>query len=80
MKVHVEKFADGLAIRIPKPLAAQLGLVNHSPVELSLHGENLIITPLERSGPKLSDLLAGVTPDTRHDAIDTSAAVGKEAW
>lgn len=40
MKVHVEKFADGLAIRIPKPLAAQLGLMNHSPVELSLHGEN----------------------------------------
>lgn len=80
MKVYVEKFADGLAIRIPKPLAAQLGLVNHSPVELSLHGEKLIITPLERSGPKLSDLLAGVTPDTLHDAIDTSAAVGKEAW
>ena len=80
MKTRVEKLDDGLAIRIPKPLAAQLGLVNHSPVELSLHGEKSVITPPKRPGPKLSDLLAGVTPDTLHDAIDTGAAVGKEEW
>lgn len=80
MKTRVEKLDDGLAIRIPKPLAAQLGLVNHSPVELSPHGEKSVITPPKRPGPKLSDLLAGVTPDTLHDAIDTGAAVGKEAW
>ena len=79
MKTRVEKLDAGLAIRTPKPLAAQLGLVNHSPVELSLHNEKLVIMPPNRSGPKLSDLLAGVTPDTLHDAIDTGAAVGKEA-
>lgn len=80
MKTRAEKLDDGLAIRTPKPLAAQLGLVNHSPVELSLHNEKLVIMPPKRSGPKLSGLLAGVTPDTLHDAIDTGAAVGKEAW
>lgn len=80
METHLRKWGNSLAIRIPKPLAAQLGLVNHSLIEFSLRGQELVITPARRTNLKLSDLLAGVTEENLHEAIDTGPAVGREAW
>lgn len=80
METHLRKWGNSLAIRIPKLLAAQLGLVNHSLIEFSLRGQELVITPAKRTNLKLSDLLAGVTEENLHEAIDTGPAVGREAW
>lgn len=80
METHLRKWGNSLAIRIPKLLAAQLGLVNHSLIEFSLRGQELVITPARRTDLKLSDLLAGVTEENLHEAIDTGPAVGREAW
>ena len=80
METRVQKWGNSLAVRIPKPIAAQLGLANHSSVKFSLRGTELVITPVKRPNLKLSDLLAGVTEDNLHGEIDTGATVGKEAW
>ncbi len=80
MEAHVQKWGNSLAVRIPKPLAVQLGLTNRSPIGLSLRGGELVITPVKRSSLKLSDLLAGGTEENLHEAIDTGPAVGREAW
>lgn len=80
METHIQKWGNSLAIRIPKLLAAQLGLVNHSLIEFSLRGQELVITPAKGAHLKLSDLLAGVTEENLHGAIDTGPAVGREAW
>ncbi len=80
METHLRKWGNSLAIRIPKLLAAQLGLVNHSLIEFSLRGQELVITPARRTNLKLSDLLAGVTEENLHEAIDTGPAAGREAW
>lgn len=80
METHLRKWGNSLAVRIPKLLAAQLGLVNHSLIEFSLRGQELVITPARRTNLKLSDLLAGVTEENLHEAIDTGPAAGREAW
>ena len=80
METRLQKWGNSLAIRIPKLLAAQLGLVNHSLIEFSLRGQELVITPARRANLKLSDLLAGVTEENLHEAIDTGPAAGREAW
>lgn len=80
MEAHVQKWGNSLAVRIPKSLAVQLGLTNRSPIGFSLRGGELVITPVKRSSLKLSDLLAGVTEENLHEAIDTGPAVGREAW
>ena len=80
METRVQKWGDSLAVRIPKPIAAQLGLANHSSVKFSLRGTELIITPVKHPALELADLLAGVTEDNLHGEIDTGTATGKEKW
>lgn len=80
METRVQKWGNSLAVRIPKPIAAQLGLANHSSVKFSLRGTELVITPAKHPDLKLADLLAGVTEDNLHGEIDTGASVGKETW
>ena len=80
METRVQKWGNSLAVRIPKPIAAQLGLADHSSIKFSLRGKELVITPVPHSDLTLADLLAGVTEDNLHGEIDTGTAMGKEAW
>jgi len=69
-----------LAVRIPKPLADEIGLKDNSPVQLSLHDRQLVIVPLLKPALNLEALLAQVTDDNRHTEVLTGPAVGGEAW
>ena len=78
METRVQKWGNSLALRIPKPLATQIGLEPDSLVELSLRGKELVIAPVKSPGLKLDDLLAQVTEHNLHDKVDTGPAVGGE--
>lgn len=80
MKTRVQKWGNSLALRIPKPLANQIGLTHNSPVDLSLRGAKLVIVPVKPPGLALDDLLAQVTDHNRHGEVDTGGTVGGEAW
>ncbi len=80
MTSRVQKWGNSLALRIPKPLAAEVGLKDNSPVELSLCEGKLIITPSARSTVSLDDLLAKVTKKNLHSEVDTGPARGAEVW
>ena len=80
METRVQKWGNSLALRIPKPLASQIGLELNSPVELSLRGKELVIELVRPSGLKLDDLLAEVTEHNLHGEIDTGPATGGEVW
>ncbi|NOZ21814.1 MAG: AbrB/MazE/SpoVT family DNA-binding domain-containing protein [Planctomycetes bacterium] len=80
MDTRIKKWGNSLAVRIPKPLAAEIGLEQDSAVEVSLEKGRLVITPERRPAPTLNDLLAKVTKDNLHGEIDTGPAVGKEEW
>jgi antitoxin MazE len=80
MKTRVQKWGNSLALRIPKSFAAETGLSEDTPVELSCVEGRLVIKPLAPRPPTLEELLQGVTDDNIPGEWDTGAAVGKEAW
>jgi antitoxin MazE len=80
MRARVQRWGHSLALRIPKPLAAEVGLKDNSPVELSLCEGKLIITPSAEPAVGLDDLLAKVTKRNHHGEIDTGPARGAEVW
>ena len=80
METRVKKWGNSLALRIPAPLAAKVGLADNSPVELSLADGNLVVSPLRRVEYDLQHLLAQVTEENLHSQVDTGTAAGLEAW
>lgn len=80
METRVQRWGNSLALRIPKPLADEVGLKDNSPVQLSLHDRQLVIIPLPKPTFNLEALLTQVTDDNRHAEVLTGQAVGGEAW
>lgn len=80
METRVQKWGNSLALRIPKPLASQIGLEPNSPVQLSLRGRKLVIEPRSVDDLNLDDLLARVTKDNIHGEVDTGPPTGREVW
>ncbi|MXZ10857.1 MAG: AbrB/MazE/SpoVT family DNA-binding domain-containing protein [Gemmatimonadetes bacterium] len=78
METRVQKWGNSLALRIPEPLAIQIGLEPNSPVKLSLRGKELVIEPIKTSKLKLDDLLSQVTEHNLHGEVDTGPATGGE--
>ncbi len=78
MESRVQKWGNSLALRIPKPVATQLGLEANSAVRLSLRDDELVIAPVKPSSPNLDDLLAQVTEHNLHAEVDFGPAVGSE--
>jgi len=80
METRVQKWGNSLALRIPKPLASEVGLEHNSRVELSLVDGKLVITPVVEPELTLEHLLAQVTDDNLHREVYTGPAVGGEVW
>jgi antitoxin MazE len=80
METCVKKWGNSLALRIPRPLAEEVGLYADSPVELSLEGGRLIIVPIVEPRYALEILLAQVTSQNLHGEVDTGEAIGGEVW
>jgi len=80
MRTQVKKWGNSLALRIPKPFAAEIGLERDSPVEVSLADGRLVIVPVVEPVLTLEHLLAQVTEDNLHGEIETGPAVGREVW
>jgi len=80
MKTSVRKWGNSLALRIPKPLAEEIGLEQDSPVELSLVDGSLVIEPAAEPPITLESLLAQVTEDNLHAEMETGPAIGVETW
>jgi antitoxin MazE len=80
MKTRVQKWGNSLALRIPKSFAAEAGLREDAPVELSVVEGRLIVEPIAPKPPTLDELLRGVTDENLHGEWDTGPAAGKEVW
>jgi len=79
MKTRVQKWGNSLAVRIPKHVVREVGLEYNTAVEMKVEEGKLIIQRSE-SATTLDQLLARVTNENLHSAIDTGEAVGNEVW
>lgn len=80
MVTKVQKWGNSLAVRIPKALAEELEAESGVEVDLQVEGGRLIVTPVRRPGYSLEELVAGITPENRHDEVDWGPPRGREAW
>ena len=79
MKSRTKMWGNSLALRIPKPIAVQMGITDDSPVVLVLRGRELTIVPVERTRESLAEMLPVVTKRNRHDRISIGIPASGEA-
>ena len=80
MRVRVQKWGNSLAIRIPKPFAAEAGVGQGAEVELVVSRGRLVASPLTGIRYRLRELLSAITPENRHADVATGSPVGREVW
>jgi antitoxin MazE len=71
MQTRIQKWGNGLGLRIPKSVAKQAGLEAGSEVDLAVEGSDLVAHSKPRPRYQLADLLRGVTARNMHREIDT---------
>jgi antitoxin MazE len=76
----VRKWGNSAAVRIPAALLAEAGLEIDQPVDLRSENGRIIIEPARRHRYDLDDLVAGIRPDNRHEAVDIGPPTGREVW
>lgn len=80
MRTRIQRWGHSLALRIPKAVAVDAGLVSASEVDVTLVDGKVIVTPVAGEPFTLDHLLARVTDDNRHGEILTGPAAGQEVW
>lgn len=79
MPTKIQKWGNSLGLRIPRPLAEEMGFEAGSEVTLVVREGELVAAPVG-ARYRLADLLAGVNADNVHDEIDTGSPTGREVW
>lgn len=77
MQVQVSKWGNSLGVRLPKALAAQVGVADGQRVEVSVEDDRLVISPV-KDGYSLADLLANMSPESMRSAFDWGEDRGRE--
>ena len=80
MRANIQKWGNSLALRTPKPLAEQAHISQGSLVEIKIVDDVLQIEPVAPQHYTLEGLLAEITEENIHEAVDTGEAQGKEVW
>ena len=80
MKTKIQKWGNSLALRIPKPVADDLGLAQDSIVELTMTKRTLVVVPTAKPTLRLAELLEKVVPENIHGETDFGSPKGHEAW
>lgn len=79
-----QKCGNSLALRVPKAFADEIGASDGKAVEMTVSDGRLVIeiarSPRRKRRYQLDELLAGITPENRHEEIDLPPPVGNEVW
>lgn len=80
MQTKIQRWGNSLAIRIPKPIAEEVGLEQGGEVDLRVEEGGLSLRPVTPPEYDLETLVAQITDENRHDEVDFGDPVGKEVW
>ncbi len=80
MRVHIQRWGNSLALRIPKPFAEEADVWEGTVVDLSLAEGKLIAVPQVKERFTLKQLLREVTKDNLHTDVDFGGPAGREIW
>ena len=80
MKVVVKKWGNSASVRIPASVMTAASLSLDQAVDVREEAGRIIIEPIREETPDIADLIAGITDENTHAAIDFGAPVGRETW
>lgn len=80
MNMHVRRWGNSAAVRIPAATLEAAGLKPDDPVEVREENGRIVIEKARREPVTLAELVAGITPENRHEETDFGPPVGKEIW
>ena len=78
MKTRLLRWGNRLALRIPRTIAKDAGLEERDAVELSSSEEGRIEIRRVSVAPTLTELVARITPENRHEEIPVGRPAAKE--
>jgi antitoxin MazE len=78
MNMMIAKWGNSLGLRIPSAVAKAVGVEEGTPVRISARKGIITVEPVDDYS--LEKLVAGITPENKHDAVETGASVGNEVW
>lgn len=79
MLTRISKWGNSLGVRIPKAFAAEAGLDNGTPVDISVSAGRVVVTPIGREY-ELEELVERITPENRPTETDWGQPAGAEVW
>lgn len=77
---QVARWGNSLAVRIPRAIVKDAGLVEGDRVSLDLDADGSIVLRSSRRRYSLEELVAGISKKNRHSETDWGAMHGKESW
>lgn len=82
MQTKIQKWGNSLGLRLPKALAAQLGITDGAVIELSLQGDHLVLQPIQRPRYRLVDLMKKYpkTKRSKTPELEWGKPLGNEEW
>jgi antitoxin MazE len=81
MKVEFRKWGNSLALRIPRDFANDIGARDGKAAEMTVADGKLVVEvakPKRNRRYTIEQLVAGITPENRHEEIDWGPDVGAE--
>jgi antitoxin MazE len=80
MSTTVSKWGNSLALRIPREVAEAAHWTEGTAVRFRVEEGGSVTVAPRRPRYELSELLARVTPENRHEPVEWGPPVGDEAW
>jgi antitoxin MazE len=79
MQAQVLKWGNSLAIRIPRPVAADAHWQLGDPQEIAVAADGVVQVHRVGELPTLAQLVAQITPENRYAEISPGPEIGREA-
>jgi antitoxin MazE len=70
IQVQIAKWGNSLGLRVPRDIAARVGLTEGARVDIDTSRDGRIIVTRSRRRFTLDELVAGMTPDREHRLED----------
>jgi antitoxin MazE len=80
MGIHIRKWGNSAAVRLPAGALERAGLSIDDPVEVREEDGRIVIEKAEPAHLDLDELIAGITEENRHDEVDWGPPMGREFW
>jgi antitoxin MazE len=80
MGIHIRKWGNSAAVRLPAAALEQAGLHIDDAVEVREEDGRIVIEPVKSAHVNLDELIAGITDENRHEEVDWGPPQGREFW